>query len=168
MQKIVESYLAIYPLVKAAEVEEGSFYKNVLDEIRGEFQTYNITGGEKAKLLISFISSAYSEITTIAHKSALELARLSCTLPLEEALSAGQGEKAEAESKLILKRLENLREQEVTTALTGIFRALSELLGNMAQGGISAPPEFVEVCSSFISASMKHINSLKPDIFATD
>jgi hypothetical protein len=179
MDNISEIYLSFYPLLENAASGDGSFFKTALGEIKREFKEYNITGAEKAKLLIGFITSAHSGIASSAQKGALELARLACTLPAETAqaenaaanlakeaeVKAAQLIRLNAETELILKRIEALSEQAVSGGISAVFRAVSEMMGNMAQGGIAAPLQLIEASRAFICAAMRHINSLKPGTF---
>jgi hypothetical protein len=179
MNDIVDSYLAIYPLAESIATRDGSFFKESLEEIKREFCEYNITGSDKAKLLISFISSAYGHISASAQKGALELSRLACTLPSdlterektteniakEIEVKTAQLARLAAEAELLLKRAAALNEQEVSAALTGALRALSDMIAGMAQGGITPPVQITEAVTSFISATVQHINSLKPELF---
>jgi hypothetical protein len=179
MSDIVDSYLSIYPLAENIATGEGSLFKASLEEIKREFREYNITGSDKAKLMISFISSAYGHVSASAQKGALELSRLACTLPAdlterektaeniakEIEVKTAQLARLAAETELLSKRAAALKEQEVSTALTGALRALSDMIASMAQGGVTPPVQITEAVTSFISASVKHINSLKPGLF---
>jgi hypothetical protein len=179
MSGIIDTYLSLYPLLEEAAAGEGSLFRKALGEIKREFQEYNITGAEKAKLLAAFVSSAYGNIAASSQKGALELARLATGRELEGTerelaaenlakdgeVKAAQIAKINAEAVLTEKRAEAVTEREVSTALTGMFRGVSEMLGFMAQGGVAAPEQLIEASASFLSAARKHIDSLKPDLW---
>lgn len=176
----IDKYKGLFPEVEGMLLDNSGLYKRGLDDLKAQYEEFNITGQDKAKYTAQYIITANMSLIASSQKITLDLLTAAYSLESDVELKKAQIELVEAQKELAeaqkelveaqkanveedtkykTKQLEVLAFSNILNALIKVFQSLSEMQGSMGAGKLTIPARMMAIMRETIIACLRLIDA---------